>query len=102
MAITPVSEPDLRSATEMLSSNARIQPVTTLDGNPSATVPGPVWRKLYDAYQAYKLRSRGRHVNRDPARAADVSDNLPHEWSAGAANCAPHRRRRAPHVPIHV
>jgi D-alanine transaminase len=34
--------------------------VTTLDGKPVGTgKPGPVWRKLYDAYQAYKREVAG-------------------------------------------
>jgi len=54
---TAVSEPDLRSATEILlgAATREVQPVTTLDGKPVGTgKPGPVWRKLYDAYQDYK------------------------------------------------
>jgi D-alanine transaminase len=53
----PVSEPDLRSATEILlgAATREVQPVTTLDGIPVGDgKPGPVWRKLHDAFQAYK------------------------------------------------
>ena len=58
----PVSEPDLRSATEILlgAATREIQPVTTLDGKPVGDgKPGPVWRRLYDAYQAYKREVAG-------------------------------------------
>jgi len=52
-----VSEQELRSASEILlgAATREVQPITTLDGKPVGTgKPGPVWRKLYDAYQAYK------------------------------------------------
>ena len=52
-----VPESVLRSAEEILlgAATREVQPVTTLDGKPVGTgKPGPVWRKLYDAYQAYK------------------------------------------------
>ena len=48
---------EVRSATEILlgAATREIQPVTTLDDKPVGDgKPGPVWRKLYDAYQAYK------------------------------------------------
>jgi D-alanine transaminase len=57
-----ISEPDLRSATEILigAATREVQPVTTLDGRPVGDgKPGPVWRKLYDAYQAYKREIAG-------------------------------------------
>jgi D-alanine transaminase len=57
-----VSEPELRSANEILlgAATREIQPITTLDGKPVGTgKPGPVWRKLYDAYQAYKREIAG-------------------------------------------
>ena len=50
------------SASEILlgAATREIQPVTMLDGNPVGTgKPGPVWRKLYDAYQAYKREVAG-------------------------------------------
>jgi D-alanine transaminase len=53
----PVSEAELRGASEILlgAATREVQPVTLLDGKPVGTgKPGPVWRKLYDAYQAYK------------------------------------------------
>lgn len=58
-----VSEPDLRSASEILlgAATREVQPVTTLDGKPVGDgKPGPVWRKLYDAYQAYKRELAGK------------------------------------------
>lgn len=57
-----VSEAELRSAGEILlgAATREIQPVTTLDGQPVGNgKPGPVWRKLYDAYQAYKKELAG-------------------------------------------
>jgi D-alanine transaminase len=58
----PVSEPDLRAADEILlgAATREIQPVTLLDGRAVGDgKPGPVWRKLYDAYQAYKREIAG-------------------------------------------
>jgi D-alanine transaminase len=58
----PVPEADLRSASEILlgAATREVQPITTLDGRPVGTgKPGPVWRKLYDAYQAYKREVAG-------------------------------------------
>jgi D-alanine transaminase len=52
-----VSEAELRGANEILlgAATREVQCVTTLDGKPVGTgAPGPVWRKLYDAFQAYK------------------------------------------------
>jgi D-alanine transaminase len=57
-----VSEAQLRGASEILlgAATRQVQPVTTLDGKPVGTgKPGPVWRKLYDAYQAYKSELAG-------------------------------------------
>jgi len=57
-----VPEAQLRSATEVLlgAATREVQPVTTLDGKPVGSgKPGPVWRKLYDAYQAYKREVAG-------------------------------------------
>jgi D-alanine transaminase len=58
----PVSEAELRGASEILlgAATREVQPVTTLDGKPvGGGKPGPVWRKLYDAYQAYKQQLAG-------------------------------------------
>jgi D-alanine transaminase len=57
-----VSESELRGAQEVLlgAATREVQPITTLDGKPVGTgKPGPVWRKLYDAYQAYKREIAG-------------------------------------------
>ncbi len=57
-----VSEVDLRGASEILlgAATREVQPVTTLDGKPVGTgKPGAVWRKLYDAYQAFKQQVAG-------------------------------------------
>ena len=57
-----VSEAELRGASEILigAATREVQPVTTLDGKPVGTgKPGPVWRRLYDAYQAYKQEIAG-------------------------------------------
>ena len=57
-----VSESELRGADEILlgAATREIQPVTTLDGKPVGNgKPGPVWRKLYDAYQSYKQEIAG-------------------------------------------
>jgi len=58
-----VSEQELRSASEILlgAATREVQPITTLDGKLVGTgKPGPVWRKLYDAYQAYKRELAGK------------------------------------------
>ena len=58
----PVSEAELRGADEILlgAATREIQPVTLLDGKPIGTgKPGPVWRKLWDAYQAFKRELAG-------------------------------------------
>ena len=58
-----VSEQELRSASEILlgAATREVQPITTLDGKPVGTgKPRPVWRKLYDAYQAYKRELAGK------------------------------------------
>jgi D-alanine transaminase len=58
----PVSEAELRSAAEILigAATREVQPVTLLDGKPVGDgKPGPVWRKLYDAYQDYKREVAG-------------------------------------------
>jgi D-alanine transaminase len=59
---TPVPEAELRSADEILlgAATREVQPITTLDGKSVGTgKPGLVWRKLYDAYQAYKRELAG-------------------------------------------
>jgi D-alanine transaminase len=53
----PVSEAELRGAEEILlgAATREVQPVTLLDGKKIGDGrPGIVWRRLYDAYQAYK------------------------------------------------
>jgi D-alanine transaminase len=58
----PVTESELRGASEILlgAATREIQPVTSLDGKPVGDgKPGPVWRKLYDAYQDYKQSLAG-------------------------------------------
>jgi D-alanine transaminase len=53
-----ISEAELRAAEEVCLSAAtrEIQPVTRLDGKLiGGGRPGPVWRKLYDELQRYKL-----------------------------------------------
>lgn len=57
-----VSEAELRGADEILlgAATREVQPVTTLDGKSVGDgKPGPVWRKVYDAYQAYKREIAG-------------------------------------------
>lgn len=57
-----VSETELRGAEEILlgAATREVQPVTSLDGKPiGGGKPGPVWRKLYDGYQAYKKEIAG-------------------------------------------
>ena len=55
----PISEAELRAADEIwLAAGTReVQPVTRLDGKPVGTGrPGPLWRRVYDAYQQLKRR----------------------------------------------
>ena len=57
-----ISEPDLRGASEILlgAATREVQPVTTLDGQPVGDGnPGPIWRRLFDAFQAYKRELAG-------------------------------------------
>jgi D-alanine transaminase len=57
-----VSEAQLRSASEVLlgAATREVQPITTLDGRKIGEgKPGPVWRRLYDAYQACKRTLAG-------------------------------------------
>jgi D-alanine transaminase len=58
----PVWESELRGASEILlgASTREVQSVTTLDGKPVGNgKPGPVWRKLYDAFEQYKRELAG-------------------------------------------
>jgi D-alanine transaminase len=57
-----VSETELRAADEILlgAATREVQPITSLDGKAvGSSKPGPVWRRLYDAYQAYKRELAG-------------------------------------------
>lgn len=57
-----VSEAELRAASEILlgSAGREVQSVTLLDGKPVGTgKPGPVWRRLFAAFQAYKQELAG-------------------------------------------
>jgi D-alanine transaminase len=57
-----ISEAQLRSADEiwLAAATREVQPVTLLDGRPVGNgTPGPVWRRVYDAWQQLK---------RDPTR----------------------------------
>jgi D-alanine transaminase len=57
-----VSEAQLRASDEILlgAATREVQPVTSLDGKPVGTgKPGPVWRKLFDAFQDYKQSLAG-------------------------------------------
>jgi len=54
-----VSEAELRAAEEiwLAAATREVQPVTRLDGKPVGTgKPGPLWRRVYDAYQQLKRR----------------------------------------------
>lgn len=55
----PVSEAELRNADEiwLVAATREVQPVTRLDGKPVGSgKPGPLWRRVYDAYQQLKRR----------------------------------------------
>lgn len=57
-----VTEAQMRSASEILISAAtrEVQPVTRLDGRAvGAGVPGPVWRRIRDTFDAYKRELAG-------------------------------------------
>jgi D-alanine transaminase len=57
-----VMEAQLRAAPEILLSAAtrEVQPVTRLDGRPVGTgAPGPIWRRIRDAFDAYKRELAG-------------------------------------------
>jgi len=54
---SPVSEAQLRSADEiwLAAATREVQPVTRLDGRPvGGGRPGPLWRRVYDAWQQLK------------------------------------------------
>jgi D-alanine transaminase len=58
----PVSEGELRGADEILlgAATREVQPVTSLDGRPVGSgKPGPVWRRLFEAFQTYKRELAG-------------------------------------------
>ena len=58
----PVSEAQMRAAPEILLSAAtrEVQPVTSLDGRTVGTgTPGPIWRHIRDAFDAYKRELAG-------------------------------------------
>lgn len=60
--VAPVPEAALRSADEVLIAFATrgVLPVTTLDGRPVGTGrPGPVWRTLFAAFDAYVAEVAG-------------------------------------------
>lgn len=57
-----IAREDVLAADEILISSAtkEVLPVTRLDGAPvGAGTPGPVWHRLWDAYQAAKATGRG-------------------------------------------
>ena len=59
----PVSESELRAAEEIWISAAtrEVQPVTRLDGHPvGAGRPGPLWRRVYAAFQDWKRELQGK------------------------------------------
>jgi D-alanine transaminase len=60
---TAVSAEELRKAEEVFIAAATIGtlPVTRLDEKPvGAGVPGPVWKRIYAAYEAYKRELAGK------------------------------------------
>jgi D-alanine transaminase len=63
--IRPIAEAELRDADEvwLTSSTKEITAVTTLDGRPVANgEPGPIFRRMYGAYQTFKHQvMRGRN-----------------------------------------
>ena len=59
--VSPVREAELRGAEEIWISAAtrEVQPVTRLDGRPVGKGrPGAAWRRVYDAFQRWKLELR--------------------------------------------
>ena len=62
--LRPITREDVLAAEEVLISSAtkEVLPVTRLDGRPvGAGTPGPIWRSLWDAYQAAKASGRAAH-----------------------------------------
>ena len=60
--VQAISEAQLRSADEVWISAAtrEVQPVTLLDGHPVGSGhPGPLWRRVYEAFQRYKQELAG-------------------------------------------
>jgi D-alanine transaminase len=60
--VASISEQQLRTADEIWISAAtrEVQPVTQLDGKPVGTgKPGPLWRRMYEQWQRYKLELAG-------------------------------------------
>jgi D-alanine transaminase len=58
LALRGISEAELRSADEVwiTSSSKEILAVVELDGRPVGNgVPGPIYRRMYDYYQAFKV-----------------------------------------------
>lgn len=56
----PIDEATLRAADEIWlgAATREVQPVTRLDGKPVGTGrPGPLWRRVYDAFQQLKRRA---------------------------------------------
>jgi D-alanine transaminase len=60
--IVPVTEAQLRAADEVWLSAAtrEVQPVTSIDGHAIGSGrPGPLWKRVYDELQRYKLELAG-------------------------------------------
>jgi D-alanine transaminase len=57
--IRRISREEVLKADELMVTSAtkEILPITRLDGQPVGEGPGPIYRKLYDAYQAAKAKS---------------------------------------------
>ena len=68
-----IAREDVLAADELMVSSAtkEVLAVTTLDGKPVGDGrPGPVWRRLYDAYQRAKEAARTAGGTAAPAQAA--------------------------------
>ena len=85
--LRPISEAEVLAADEMLLSSAtkEVLPVTTLDGEPVGHgalrgKPGPVYARLYEAYQRAKRRSRSERGSSACIRRARTT--LDHDDSA--------------------
>jgi D-alanine transaminase len=62
VSITPITIAQLQAADELLVCNASggVLAATTLDGQPVGSgQPGPVWRSLHLAFEAYRARLAG-------------------------------------------